>query len=63
MADVLRTADCQLYREKWHDEGFVGIAGKPFIDQGSISELLDDVAVFINLRAVIEKISQNAVVA
>ena len=26
----------------------------PFTDQGSISELFDDVAVFMNLRALIE---------
>lgn len=35
----------------------------PFTDQGSISELFDDVAVFMDLRAVIEKINQNAVAA
>jgi type I restriction enzyme R subunit len=32
----------------------------PFTDQGSITELFDDVAVFMNLRAVIEGINQNA---
>lgn len=35
----------------------------PFIDQGSISELFDDVAVFMDLRAVIEGINRNAMVA
>ena len=35
----------------------------PFTDQGSVSELFYDVEVFINLRAVIEKINQNAVAA
>lgn len=35
----------------------------PFTDQGSISELFDDVAVFMDLRAVIEKINSNAVAA
>ena len=35
----------------------------PFTDQGSVSELFDDVAVFMNLRAVIEGINQNAMVA
>lgn len=35
----------------------------PFTDQGGISELFDDVEVFMNLRAVIEKINQNAVAA
>jgi type I restriction enzyme R subunit len=35
----------------------------PFTDQGGVSELFDDVAVFMNLRAVIEKINQNAVAA
>ncbi len=35
----------------------------PFIDQGSISDLFDDVAVFKNLRAVIEGINRNAMVA
>lgn len=35
----------------------------PFTDQGSITELFDDVAVFMNLRAVIERINQNAVAA
>ena len=32
----------------------------PFTDQGGISELFDDVAVFIDLRAVIEGINSNA---
>lgn len=32
----------------------------PFNDMGSISELFDDVAVFLDLRVVIEKINQNA---
>ncbi len=35
----------------------------PFTDQGSISELFGDVAVFIDLRAVIEGINKNAMVA
>lgn len=35
----------------------------PFTDQGNISELFDDVAVFMNLRAVIEEINRNAMVA
>jgi len=35
----------------------------PFTDQGSISELFDDVAVFMDLRAVIEGINKNAVAA
>ena len=35
----------------------------PFTDQGSISELFDDVAVFMDLRAVIERINRNAVAA
>lgn len=35
----------------------------PFTDQGSISELFDDVAMFMNLRAVIEGINKNAMVA
>ena len=35
----------------------------PFTDQGGISELFDDVTVFMNLRAVIERINQNAVAA
>lgn len=34
----------------------------PFNDYGSISELFDNVAVLINLRANIEGISRNAVV-
>ena len=35
----------------------------PFTDMGSISELFDDVAVFMDLRAVIEHINKNALVA
>lgn len=35
----------------------------PFTDQGSVSELFDDVAVFMDLRAVIEGINRNAKVA
>jgi len=35
----------------------------PFTDQGSISELFDDVAVFRDLRVVIERINRNAVAA
>lgn len=35
----------------------------PFTDQGSISGLFDDVAVFMDLRAVIEGINKNAVAA
>lgn len=35
----------------------------PFTDQGSVSELFDDVAVFMDLRAVIEGINRNAVAA
>ncbi|MEA4933205.1 MAG: type I restriction-modification enzyme R subunit C-terminal domain-containing protein [Lawsonibacter sp.] len=35
----------------------------PFTDMGSISELFDDVAVFMELRAVIEGINKNALVA
>ncbi len=35
----------------------------PFTDQGGISELFDDVAVFMHLRAVIDGINRNAMVA
>ncbi len=35
----------------------------PFTDMGSISELFDDVAVFMDLRVVIESINKNALVA
>jgi type I restriction enzyme R subunit len=35
----------------------------PFTDMGSISELFDDVAVFMDLRVVIEGINRNAVAA
>ena len=35
----------------------------PFTDMGSISELFDDVTVFMDLRAVIDSINQNALVA
>ena len=35
----------------------------PFIDQGGIGELFDDVTVFMALRAVIEGINRNAMVA
>ncbi len=35
----------------------------PFTDQGGISELFDDAAVFMDLRAVIEGINRNAVAA
>ena len=35
----------------------------PFTDMGSVSELFNDVTVFMNLRAVIEQINQNAMVA
>ncbi|MGL6200395.1 MAG: DEAD/DEAH box helicase family protein [Lachnospiraceae bacterium] len=35
----------------------------PFTDQGSISELFDDVALFMDLRSVIENINKNALVA
>lgn len=35
----------------------------PFTDMGSISELFDDVTLFMNLRAVIEGINKNAMVA
>lgn len=35
----------------------------PFTDQGSISELFDNVGVFMNLRTVIERITKNAVAA
>ena len=35
----------------------------PFTDMGSISDLFDDVAVFMDLRAVIEGINRNALVA
>ena len=35
----------------------------PFTDMGSISELFDDVAVFMDLRVVIEGINRNAMVA
>ena len=35
----------------------------PFTDMGSISELFDDVAVFMDLRTVIEGINKNALVA
>lgn len=34
-----------------------------FDTQGGISELFDSVAVFMNLRAVIERINRNAVAA
>ncbi len=32
----------------------------PFSDMGSISELFDDVTVFMDLRGVIDMINQNA---
>ena len=35
----------------------------PFTDMGSISELFDDVAVFMDLRTIIEHINKNALVA
>jgi type I restriction enzyme R subunit len=35
----------------------------PFIDQGSVGELFDDITLFMNLRAVIETINLNAVAA
>lgn len=35
----------------------------PFSDQGSVSELFDDVTIFMNLKAVIDRINQNAMVA
>jgi type I restriction enzyme R subunit len=35
----------------------------PFIDQGSVGELFDDITLFMNLRAVIETINQNAIAA
>mgnify|MGYP000753762612 CR=1 FL=1 len=35
----------------------------PFTDQGSISELFDDVTVFMDLRNVIDGINHNAMVA
>lgn len=35
----------------------------PFTDMGSVSELFDDTTAFMNLRAVIERINQNAMVA
>lgn len=35
----------------------------PFTDQGGISELFDDVAIFMDLRAIIEQINRNAMVA
>ena len=35
----------------------------PFTDQGSISELFDNVAMFMDLRAVIERINRNSVAA
>lgn len=35
----------------------------PFTDQGSISELFDDVSLFIDLRAIIDQINRNAMVA
>lgn len=35
----------------------------PFTDPGSISELFDDVALFMDLRSVIENINKNAMVA
>jgi type I restriction enzyme R subunit len=35
----------------------------PFTDMGSISELFDDVAMFMDLRMVIEGINRNAIVA
>ncbi len=35
----------------------------PFTDQGSISELFDDVTVFMNLRAVIDGINRNTMAA
>ncbi len=35
----------------------------PFTDQGSISELFDDTAMFLGLRGVIEQINRNAVAA
>ena len=39
------------------------LQGSPFTDRGSISELFDDVAMFINLRSIIEKINQNVIAA
>ena len=35
----------------------------PFTDQGSISELFNNVTIFMNLRAVIDQINRNAVAA
>ncbi len=35
----------------------------PFTDMGSISELFEDAAMFMDLRAVIEGINRNAMVA
>lgn len=35
----------------------------PFTDMGSVGELFDDVTVFMNLRAIIDEINQNAMVA
>ncbi|MGI6405640.1 MAG: hypothetical protein ACOX2E_04055 [Syntrophaceticus sp.] len=35
----------------------------PFTDMGSISELFDDVAMFMDLRTVIEGINRNAMMA
>ncbi|MCK9315579.1 MAG: DEAD/DEAH box helicase family protein [Verrucomicrobia bacterium] len=39
------------------------LQGSPFTDQGGIIELFDDTAVFMKLRAVIEEINRNALVA
>ena len=35
----------------------------PFSDMGSVSEIFDDVKVFMGLRAVIEQVSKNAIAA
>ena len=35
----------------------------PFSDMGSVSEIFDDVKVFMDLRAVIENINKNATAA
>lgn len=52
---------CELYCEERHDERFIGIAGKFVYRPGGISELFDNVAVFMDLRAIIEGINKNAV--
>lgn len=50
----------RVHREKRYDEGLTVLQESPFSDMGSISELFDDVTVFMDLRGVIDLINQNA---